>query len=562
MKKERIVTDVWAEYDKGVSYNRRVGLFEGSEKNFNFFFGKQWEGADLGGIEPIVKNIIKPTVKYKVGVVHSKAYQIFFDSNTYKDALQRKQLQDYCDLLNKYTNRTWERSNINRHIREAVKSACIDAEGIIYFYDDNGKMVSEEIDKTNIYYGNENDDDIQSQPYLIISFRRPVEQVQEEARNEGVSEEDIENIVSDSEYLEQSNPMKRVEEISPMCLVLLKLYKKDGVVWMKKCTKFTTIVSDESLGLTKYPVAHFLWERVKGSARGIGEVEQLIANQIEINKIEMRRAISVRMCAYPKLVANTAYISDTSTLAKVGATVEVDEMAAQDINKVVSYLNPTSMSADAKLLSEDLTNATQNLAGAGDTANGTVDPEKTSGRALLAVQQAQQQPLNEQVETYKQFLHDIAEIWVDMMKVYADNIELINEKKDYQTNETVEQVYTLSKEELASLELDIKIEITPKGAFDKFAMEQSIENLFMNKFITLEELAKVLPEDSVLPIPRIKEILQDREEKEKAINAIQQQVNALDGAVQQAMTMEEQRKQQEIGVQEGEMLNEMSEMPS
>ena len=50
---------------------------------------------------------------------------------------------------------------------------------------------------------------------------------------ERVIQEEIQKIVSDEEYHEQSGKDKRTDEISPMCLVLLKLYKKNGTVWMK-----------------------------------------------------------------------------------------------------------------------------------------------------------------------------------------------------------------------------------------------------------------------------------------------------------------------------------------
>ena len=45
----------------------------------------------------------------------------------------------------------------------------------------------------------------------------------------------------------------------------------------------------------------------------------------------------------------------------------------------------------------------------------------------------------------------------------------------------------LDTQELAKLKVYIKIDITPKGAYDKFAQEQSLENLLGGGFITFEE---------------------------------------------------------------------------
>lgn len=549
MVEEDLVTDVWNEYQRGVDYNYRQNLYEKSDKNFKFYLGNQWENAKLGGIQPITLNIIQSIVKYKVGVVKTNSYQIYFSSETYETDEQRRKIQDLCDSLNRFANRVWEKNQVDRVVENCVDDACIDSEGIIYFYEDNGNIVPEQVDKTNIYYGNENDDNIQTQPYIIISFRRTVDEVKEEAKANGMSDEEIEKIVSDEEYHEQAGKDKRTDEISPMCLELLKLYKKDGTVWMKKCTRLATIAKDTDLKIKLYPVAHYLWIRVKGSARGQGEVEYIIPNQIEINKTATRRALAVKLGAFPKLVANTKYIRNTKALNSVGTTIEVNELNADDVNKVVNYLKPAQMSTDAYNLQKELIDDTQNLAGAGDNVTGNVDPTQTSGKAILAVQQASQQPINAQVKAYKTFIEDIAKIWFEMLKAYSvDGIRLTKEEKDYANDTTYDTQYILSYDELEKLELDIKIDITPKSPYDKYAMEMSLENLLGAKQITFEEYVNALPEDSTMPKTKLKEILKSREEKNKIITEIEKQGNALNGALEQVMIQQEQQNQQQTGV--------------
>lgn len=549
MLDEDLVTDVWNEYQRGVDYNYRQNLYEKSDKNFKFYLGNQWENAKLGGIQPITLNIIQSIVKYKVGVVKTNSYQIYFSSETYETDEQRRKMQDLCDSLNRFANRVWEKNQVDRVVENCVDDACIDSEGIIYFYEDNGNIVPEQVDKTNIYYGNENDDNIQTQPYIIISFRRTVDEVKEEAKANGMSDEEIEKIVSDEEYHEQAGKDKRTDEISPMCLELLKLYKKDGTIWMKKCTRLATIAKDTDLKIKLYPVAHYLWIRVKGSARGQGEVEYIIPNQIEINKTATRRALAVKLGAFPKLVANTKYIRNTKALNSVGTTIEVNELNADDVNKVVNYLKPAQMSTDAYNLQKELIDDTQNLAGAGDNVTGNVDPTQTSGKAILAVQQASQQPINSQVKAYKTFIEDIAKIWFEMLKAYSvDGIRLTKEEKDYANDTTYDTQYILSYDELEKLELDIKIDITPKSPYDKYAMEMSLENLLGAKQITFEEYVNALPEDSTMPKTKLKEILKSREEKNKIITEIEKQGNALNGALEQVMIQQEQQNQQQTGV--------------
>lgn len=558
MKRENIVTDVWNEYQKGVDYNYRQDLYNKTDKNFKFYLGNQWENAKLGGIQPITLNIIQSIVKYKVGVVKTNSYQIYFNSDTYENDTERRKLQDLCDSLNRFANRTWEKNQVDKIVRNCVDDACIDSEGIVYFYEDNDNIVPEQVDKTNIYYGNENDDNIQTQPYIIISFRRTVDEVKEEAKKNGMSDEELEKIIPDEEYHEQAGKDKRVNEISPMCLVLLKLYKKDGTIWAKKCTRLANVMNDSNLKIKLYPVAHYNWIRVKGSSRGQGEVEYLIPNQIEINKTATRRALAVKLGAFPKLVANTKYIKNTKALNSVGTTIELNELNADDVNKVVNYLKPAQMSTDAYNLQKELIDDTQNLAGAGDNVTGNIDPTQTSGKAILAVQQASQQPINSQVEAYKTFIEDIARIWFEMLKAYSvDGIKLTKEEKDYANDTTYDTQYILDYEELNKLELDLKIDITPKSAFDKYAMEVSLENLLSAGQITFEEYVNALPEDSTMPKSKLKEILKTREEKNKVITDIEKQGNALNGAIEQVMTQQEIQNQQQAGItpEEADMLN-------
>lgn len=564
--KETSVTTVWEEYERGVQYNYQQQLYEKSKRNYNFYHGNQWEGAKLSGIQPITLNIIKSIVKYKVGVVKTNAYQIYFNSDTYDTQEERSKLEDLCRMLNNYANRLWEKNKVNKIVRNCVNDACIDNEGIIYFYSDpeNDNILCEQVDRTNIHYGNENDDDIQNQPYIIISFRRTVEETKREAEANKIDKSEINLIVADQDIEEQSGRDKRTTEITPMCLVLLKLYKKDGKIWAKKCTKLATVMKDVCLDIDLYPVAHILWERVKGSARGQGEVEYLIPNQIEINKTATRRALAVKLVAFPKLVANTKYIANTKALSKVGTTIEVNELNADDVNKVVNYLRPASISTDAYNLQKELEEDTQNLAGAGDTVTGNVDPTQASGKAILAVQQASQQPINEQVEYYKDFIEDIARIWYAMLKANSvDGITLVDEKKNYETNTTEEEIYKMSYKELNKYDFNIKIDVTPKSPFDKYAMEMSLENLLSAGQINFEEYVNALPEDSTMPKSKLKDILKDREEKENIFNQIEQRGNELNNAMNQVMIQQEMQNKEQTGVspEEVNMINESIQLP-
>ena len=109
-KKEQNITTVWEEYQRGVDYNYQQQLYEKSKRNYNFYLGNQWEGIKLSGIQPITLNIIKSIVKYKVGVVKTNTYQIYFNSETCETQEEKQKVEDICNMLNRYANRLWEKN--------------------------------------------------------------------------------------------------------------------------------------------------------------------------------------------------------------------------------------------------------------------------------------------------------------------------------------------------------------------------------------------------------------------------------------------------------------------
>lgn len=258
-------------------------------------------------------------------LINSNAYAIVYNPNFYNAEDEGKLLEELCKVLSRHSNKVWELQQVSSKIKEAVKDACINDEGILHNYFDTNKqeVCTEVIDKNNIYYGNENSSDIQSQPYIIISYRKPISQVREEATQLGIDKDKIELIVEDGETLEQAGYKTITDEVNPMCLVLLKYYKIKGEIYYTRATKSVELETREPTGMTLYPVAHIVWEEVKGSARGVGAVRNTISNQIEINKIATRRALAVKLAAFPKLVVNEDMVLNANALEKTGSTIKL-----------------------------------------------------------------------------------------------------------------------------------------------------------------------------------------------------------------------------------------------
>ena len=562
-------TTAWALYEKGRNFHRMRNIYTDTDLNHRMYNGNQWEYAKLGDVEPVQKNFIKPIVKYKVGVVHDNLYAINFSSMNFENRDFREQAEKICEMLNKKASRIWEKDKMDFKGRRITKDAAINDEGIIYVdYDMENQMpLNEIIKKNDIYYGNENDDDIQSQPYILIRKRMPVVNAIDMALAEGLSEDKISFIIGDNDTFEESGEAAK-DEVDNMVTIIMKMWKEKGTVHFSMSTRWVDILEDEDSGLTLYPVAHFNWEEKEGSARGEGEVRFLIPNQIEVNRTEVRRVLTVKYQAYPQKIINAEKIANPSAANKVGAVIKVKGgQSVDDVAKVMSTLPPAQMSPDVKQLQEDMIQVTRDLAGAGDVATGQVNPEDASGRAILAVQQASQSPMTEQKESYKNFIEDLARIWLDMITVYSqDGLKLEEEIADPQTGEEFIQIVTDPQITLQELQAAVKVDITPKGAFDKYAQEMSIENMFMNGMFSVQRLPELkryveaLAYDSVMPKQTLEKIVESMEEEQEKIammNAqaelMQQQANQflMEDPEAQASQLMEAQSMAEPEVEEG-----------
>lgn len=528
-KQDILETSVWRLYQKGQDYHRMTGIYTDTDKNYRMYNGDQWGGAKLGEIEPVQKNFIKPIVKYKQAVIHSNLYAIKFESQNYEDKLFRKNAERFCEMLNGYAARVWERDKMDSKGRQITKDAAINDEGILYvdFDKENMNLVNEVIDKNDIYYANENDADIQSQPYILIRKRMPVSNAVEFAQSKGLSDDKLEMIIGDNDTFDQAGEAAKVE-VDNAVTIVYKLYRDGENVHYSVSTRWVDILDDVDLGIKLYPIAHMNWEDKKGSARGEGEVRHLIPNQIEVNKTEMRRLLTVKNEAYPRTVVDTSKIDNISDLERVGGIIETNGTPVDDVRKVVGTIPPAQMSPDVVKLQEDLINVTRDLAGAGDAATGEVDPESASGRAILAVQQASQAPMTEQRESFKAFIEDVARIWLEYLIAYSDDgIEMQEEVTDPATGETVIQLVKVPQTALRKLQANVKVEITPKGVYDRFAQEQTIENLLIQGFFNIQRLSELkvytelLDDDSVAPKMKLKEAIEHIENEQRKIAMIQ-----------------------------------------
>ena len=180
-------TEVWELYTQAQSYARKTNIYDTTDENFRMYNDDQWNGIKLKDIEPVQLNFIKPIVNYKIGAISQNLWAINYSADNIENPEFAPTARKACELLNKKAAKIWEKTYMDYKVRQISKNAAINSECPIYInYDEETQMPELEIlNKPDIYFGNENNSDIQSQPYILTKKRMPVSTAKLLAESEG-----------------------------------------------------------------------------------------------------------------------------------------------------------------------------------------------------------------------------------------------------------------------------------------------------------------------------------------------------------------------------------------
>lgn len=555
MDLDEIKTDVWNMYEKSVEFMHRRGIYSDTDLNNRMYNGDQWHGLKIEGVEKIQHNFIKQIVKQKVSTITSNSFAVNYSPENIETTEFMETAQKACDLLNKKASKVWDKDFMDKKIKKWAKQSAINDESICYVtYDMTGDMpVNEIISKNDIMYGNENEDEIQLQPYILIRQRKTILELKELAKNNNVDKNLIDTLVGDNDVSTIAGD-KGKDELEDKCWLITKFYRENGTIHYQQATRYIDFGKPKDMEISLYPIAHYNWEDQEGDARGVGEVRQLIPNQLETNKTAMRRAITTKNISYPQRVMNVDKIVNPQDANRVGATIKFRDMGNVRAGDVFMLTTPGQMGTDSEKLQNELITLSKELSNAGDATTGNINPESASGRAILAVQNAQNQPLNDQVIGLKSFIEDIARIWFEMWKVYAiDGLTIETEQVNPETGETEVTMNRIPDYILDALDASVKVDITPKGAYDKYAQELSLENMFVSGKITFEEYVESLDADSVMPKVKLLNIMKKRQEAQKQISELESQALMMKQNAQ--LNMQNSNEIENIAAQGNQMID-------
>ena len=144
----------WERYKKGIDYIQKRKLISETNKNWNFYSGKQWEGIQSGGEELPFLNFIKPTIKHKVSTVSQNNMVA-----NYSDVEGREDMSAVYEKLNTRFSADWERANMDMELWSTMKDSAVTGDGIQYYGTANVADM-QRLPCTTVLYGDESNQKI------------------------------------------------------------------------------------------------------------------------------------------------------------------------------------------------------------------------------------------------------------------------------------------------------------------------------------------------------------------------------------------------------------------
>lgn len=508
--KDNQITDVYRLYLAGKNYNERLSpnYYTTVNENERFAFGNQWEGVESKGLPTPSFNIFKRIINYMVGYLVSTPLAIKYTIKNISSDTQdvnEQQVLKMVEQLNKVVAIHWEENKIDELLKECLHDGTVSGDMASYTYWDEkiktgqstgdmeilGDFITERLDGVNIMLGNPNDRRINlrgrpNQPYVLIIGRDLVSKLKEEARANGINDEEINLITSDLDYEETAGERGKIElediEEARKATYIYKFYPKDGTIYFTKSTKSAYVRKEVDTKLSIYPIAWQNWDRRKNSYHGQALLTNYIPNQKYVNKQLALAMVHYMRLAIPKVIYDKSRISNWNNL--VGGQIAVDG----DISNVARYLEGVNMPSGLTVLVEQAMQLTIEALGANDILLGNIVPDNAT--AQIQVTEQATVPLLNQKSSLYDFVEQMAEIWFEFIKVkYGDIVRTFTSEENGKS-ETFQFNASLLMDKLVRPRIDVG----PSSWWSEKKQLEMLNQLYQAEIIDAVQYLERLPD--------------------------------------------------------------------
>lgn len=506
--KQKIPTlqEILKKYDKAYNFNQAINLYDTVKVNEDYFIGNQWEGVQSNGLPTPTYNMFKRVINFQVSNITSDSMAIQVSTLPGVSKYSSKDLDDICVTVNKQVKAIMERCKIISKNREFLRNAAVTGDGCIHFYFDpsiengqdvKGEICAEVLDNVRVLFGNPNTKDVQKQPHIILVRRELVDDVRykmEAAREdseEGAVTDDVETIQPDSEKFQNKYDSFTDDKVTVLTYYFRN--RETRTIWVAEATEQLLVSKPHDTGMKYYPLVWLNWDYVRDCYHGQAMVTGLLPNQNFINKMFALVGISLLTTAFPKYIYDKTKVSSWS--GDVGTAIGV----SGNVDGVAKVIEGASVSPQIAQFIELSFDKTHTLLGASDVAMGDSRPDNTS--AIIALQRAASTPMEMTKQQDYQCMEDACRIWIDMMSVYygtrmvEQEIEMDPAGQQPLGMDLPPQkgMVPFDFSVLGSVRLAVKIDVGTSSYWSEIATMQTLDNLLMNRFITLKQYLERMP---------------------------------------------------------------------
>ncbi|MBQ8740803.1 MAG: hypothetical protein IJY79_04560 [Clostridia bacterium] len=563
--KENIKTEpkqIWAEFENGQRYKDSIGekgIREQATINERFYCGDQWHGVQGGGQRPLTRrNVIKRIGEYKMSVISSSAVAVNYGAEGVpdnsdlqgqqeKNALKTQMINGevpagkvgnveiavVMNALSDYYRVTAERLKFDDKLAQLLKNAYLSGTGILYTYWDSevctglyaderqtmaikGDIACEVLDIENVVFGDPNNEDVESQPYIIIARRLDIDAVRREAEKYGQVTDDIVPDGANGYYRNAGDRGEDEPADSKRVTVITKIYKKydkDGnfTVWGKMVTEKAVVRPEWNLKIHRYPIAKFVWERRRNCAYGDSEVTYQIPNQIALNQLHFFSTWAMQNAGMPKIIVNGDLIPDGIS-NDPGEIIKIYG-SAEDMAGAIKFVVPPNFSSAFVNFTDNFAGNILADSGANDAALGDMRPDNAT--AIVQAREAAIAPMQVYKNRFYSAVEDIARIWADFwFTMYGRRSLKIN-------TESGTEYITFDAERYKNLIITARIDVGASTIWSEAVSISNLNGLLTAQQISFIEYLERLPKGL---IPDVGGLLNSRKEQAAAqVAAMQQQ---------------------------------------
>jgi hypothetical protein len=546
-------TKDWALYEEGKKFNNQLepNFYDLVNANWDFYNGNQWRNINSKNLPKPVFNIIKRAVSFQVASLTTAKTRLHYEP--LQHAIMPEGVIAPEDIANAQTETLFEKFKMDHKIKLACTDMAISGDGCAHFYFDTtkkpfgnafsnikGEICMELIDGNNVMFGNPNNSNVEQQPYIIISGRALVKDLERE-RERYKKKKSEESVQSDNDKTYQAGWNARIEsdaegygKATYIIIYKKKIIKEKQIdnMGVEIEVERTTVIASKSVessyifeevdtGLSYFPVAFMNWETQKNCYHGRALATGMLPNQIFINRMFAMCMFHLQNTAFPKAVYN-ADIVDAWT-NEVGTAIPISGVPPEmNMKNIAGYLEPSQMSAQITEVISMAMEYTKDSLGINDTALGNADPRNTS--AIIAVQKATAIPLENPRANLYQWIEDIGYVLFDMMGTYYGIRPVAI------TVEGVKQIVDYDFSQFKNIHLNVRSDVGESSYWSEIAAVQTLTNLLTAGHIDIIDFLERVSEEY---IPQKERLIQELKVRQQQMAMAQQTMGNMGEAVQE-----------------------------